>query len=260
MRNIKLILEYDGSDFFGFQRQPKHRTVQEALETALSTFFKKKMKITAASGRTDTGVHAEYQVVNFKTTDGRRLDQMQRALNALLPKTVAVKKIAEAPDDFHARYSAKAKTYEYCIWNSPVRSPLLAKRSLHIASKLNIKKMKQAAAFLTGTKDFSSFCASRGREDKALHRKNTRTIYRLQIKRSGSLLRFQIEADGFLYHMVRNMLGALIEVGRGKLDPEAIQEILAAKDRRMAPATVPANGLTLKAVVYGPFGKRSKVV
>ena len=249
MRNIKLILEYDGADFFGFQKQPHHPTIQQALEDALFKFFRKKIKITAASGRTDTAVSASYQVVNFKTNNLRELSQIQKGLNAFLPRSIAVKEIEEVSKNFHARYSARSKTYEYFIWNHPTRSPLHARRSYHVPYLLDIVKMRKAAQLLTGKHDFRSFCTSSGTEKK---RNAMRTIKRFEIKREGKtpLIRCIIEADGFLYHMVRNLIGALTEVGSGKLILQELKDVLKARDRRRAGTTVPAHALTLVHVTY----------
>lgn len=255
MRNLKLILEYDGSKFFGFQKQPNHPTIQEALEKALSGLFQKKTKITSASGRTDTGVHAEYQVVNFKTNSTLPVTQIQKALNARLPESIAVKEAEEVNPDFHARYSARSKTYEYRIWNDPVRSPLRAKQVCYIPEPLDISKMKRAAAVLKGRHDFRSFGTNRG-DGKTID--TVRTVKRIEIrteaeagfKPASAFIRIQIEADGFLYRMVRNIAGTLIDAGRGKLGPSGIRRILEAKDRRRAAMTAPAEGLFLVDVKY----------
>ncbi len=248
MRNIKLILEYDGSAFFGFQRQPNHPTVQEAIENALSKLFNQKMKITAASGRTDTGVHAEHQVVNFKTKSSLSVSQIQKALNGLLPKTIAIKEIGEVPANFHARYGVKSKIYEYRIWNSPVRSPLLAAQTYQVHEPLNLAAMRRGAKLLTGRHDFKAFCSSNGVPGS--QEKTVRTIFRFEIKREGNLIRMIVEADGFLYHMMRNMAGTLIRVGRGRMSLEELQRIIKSKDRRQAAAMVPAAGLRLVNVTY----------
>lgn len=247
MRNIKLVLEYNGSTFFGFQRQPNHPTIQEALEKALSGFFDRKMKITAASGRTDTGVHAEGQVVNFNTTSTRPIPQIQKGLNALLPTSIVVKAIEEVPLDFHARYSAKSKVYEYQIWNHPCRSPLLGDRAYHVPYCLNITAMQRAAKYLIGRHDFRSFASV-----SAMKKESTciRTIQQFRIQQRGYLLVIYVEADGFLYHMIRNMVGTLLEVGKRKRKPDDIKDILKAKDRRSADMTAPSHGLTLLKVTY----------
>jgi len=248
MRNIKLVLEYDGAAFFGFQKQPGKPTIQEALEKALSTFFRHKMKITAASGRTDSGVHAEEQVVNFKVSSPEPLKRIQRGLNALLPDSVVIKTIQEASQDFHARYSLRSKTYEYRVWNHSYRSPLMAGRVFHVSYPLDLASMRKATRFLTGRHVFRSFTspAMMKKKDASC----VRTIKRFQIKKRGHLILFQIEADGFLYHMIRNMVGTLLEVGRGKKIPAAMTAILKAKNRSSAGMTAPSEGLTLLKVKY----------
>lgn len=247
MRNIKLVLEYDGSAFFGFQKQPGRSTIQEVLEKALSGFFDRKMKLAAASGRTDTGVHAEGQVVNFKTTSAHELWQIQKGLNALLPQAVVVKAIEEVPPNFHARYSVRSKVYEYRIWNHSCRSPLIASRASHVPYHLNVATMRQAAKAFLGKHDFRSFTSV-----SALKKGTScvRTIKRFQIKRQGHLILMRVEADGFLYHMIRNMAGTLLEVGRGKREPKEVAAILNGRDRRLAGMTSPAEGLTLIRVTY----------
>jgi tRNA pseudouridine38-40 synthase len=247
MRNIKLVLEYNGSTFFGFQKQPGRPTIQEALEKALSKFFNRRMKIASASGRTDTGVHAEGQVVNFKTSSAHGLRQIQKGLNALLPPPVVIKDIEEVPLNFHARYSVRSKVYEYRIWDHPCRSPLAAGRVFHVPQELNIARMRQASRAFIGRHDFRSFTSV-----SAIKKGSScvRTIKRFQIKQQGRLILMRVEADGFLYHMIRNMAGTLLEVGRGRRNPEDITTILKAKDRRLAGMTAPAEGLTLIKVTY----------
>lgn len=248
MRTIKLTLEYDGTEFHGFQSQPSRRTIQEALEKALSKFYDKPMKIGAASGRTDAGVHAKCQIVHFKTDRPEPLRQIQRALNAHLPHAIAVRKVEEMKPDFHARFHTVDKTYEYCVWNDEARSPFWDKYSFHVGQPLNLAAMRKAAKVFIGKHDFRSFCATEKPNQK---KKDTvRTVKRVLIKKEGSLIRFQFTAEGFLHHMVRNMTGTLLEAGRGKLKAEALKEILAHKDRRKAAATAPAKGLTLLNVTY----------
>ncbi len=248
MRNIKLVLEYDGSAFFGFQKQPGKPTIQEALEKALSVFFRRKMKIAAACGRTDTGVHAEEQVVNFKTSGRESLGRIQRGLNALLPPSMVIKKIEEVGPDFHARYHVRSKIYEYRIWNHPYRSPLAAGRAYHVPFRLDAVRMRQAAKSLVGKHDFRSFTSpSAIKKEKISY---VRTIKQCRIKKEGDLIRIRVEADGFLYHMIRNMVGTLVEVGKGKRSAASIKAVLKAKDRRQAGMTAPSEGLTLLRVRY----------
>ena len=248
MRNLKLILEYDGTDFSGFQLQPKRPTIQEALETALSKFFNKPTKIGSASGRTDAGVHAEHQVVHVKVNHPAPVVQIQRGLNSYLPPAIAIKKVEEVDLKFHARFKARSKTYEYRVWNDPVRSPFQERAAFHVSQPLRLAAMRKAARLFVGRHDFRSFCATGKAEDK---KKDTvRTVKKLIIKQEGSLLRFQVTADGFLYHMVRNMAGALLDVGRGRLAPAEVKKVLNLKDRRKASATAPAKGLRLIDVTY----------
>ncbi len=244
-RNIKLVLEYDGAAFYGFQRQPRHHTVQETLEKALSQLLNAPVRIHAASGRTDTGVHAMHQVVNFKTVSPLATHTLQRGLNALLPKTLAVRTAEEVEASFHARYDARFKVYEYRIWNDAVRSPLRAGHAWHVSQKLDRKAMRQAMAALKGRHDFRSFCAAHGSAKTTV-----RTIRRLSLRRQDAMLFFRVEADGFLYHMVRNIVGTLVEVGRGKIRPEDVRKILRACDRKQAGPTAPPGGLTLASVTY----------
>lgn len=252
MRNIKLVLEYNGSTFFGFQKQPGKPTIQEVLEKALAGFFDRKMKIAAASGRTDTGVHAEGQVVNFRASSAHELWQIQKGLNALLPPSVVVKEIEEVPPGFHARYCVRSKAYEYRIWNHPCRSPLIAGRAFHVPYLLSFTKMRQAAKAFLGKHDFRSFTSVSAMKKGS---PCVRTIKRFQIKRKGHLILMCVEADGFLYHMIRNMAGTLLEVGRGKRKAGDIAAILKAKDRRLAGMTAPSEGLTLIRVTYRSPGR-----
>lgn len=252
VRNIKLVLEYDGAPFFGFQKQPGRSTIQQALEHALSKFFNQPMKISAASGRTDTGTHAEDQVVNFRTASDRDPGSIRKGLNAHLPPHIVVKSVEEVSPDFHSRYNAKSKIYEYRVWNAPFRSPLLDARVFHVPFRLNLSEIRKAARRLVGRHDFSSFTSesalSRGPGKKKVSR--IRTVKKISIQKKGDLLIFQVEADGFLYHMVRNIVGTLLEVGRGKRRSEEMTKILRAKSRRFSGNTAPAKGLTLHQVIY----------
>ncbi len=251
-RNIKLVLEYDGAPFFGFQKQPGKPTVQQALEHALSRFFNQPMKISAASGRTDTGVHAENQVVNFRTASDRDPGLIRKGLNAHLPPHIVVKSVEEVSPDFHSRYDAKSKIYEYRVWNAPFRSPLLNARVFHVPFRLNLPEIRKAARRLVGRHDFSSFTSGSALSGGLGKKKGgrVRTVKKISIQKKGDLLIFQVEADGFLYHMVRNIVGTLLEVGRGKRRPEEMAKILRAKSRRFSGSTAPAKGLTLRQVIY----------
>ncbi|MBI4372400.1 MAG: tRNA pseudouridine(38-40) synthase TruA [Candidatus Omnitrophica bacterium] len=244
MRNIKLTLEYDGTDFFGFQIQKNRRTVQEELETALKKLFHLKIKI-AAAGRTDSGVHAEGQVVNFKVDSKLELPKIQFGLNHYLPRDVAVCEIEKVPASFHAQYSAKRKIYEYRIFNSKSRSPLERFRSFYFPHPLRLNKMKRAARLLSGRHDFRAFEASGGRRKSAV-----RTLRKFEVKREGKIICLTIEGDGFLYKMVRNMAGTLLAVGSGKMKWPDFEQVLKSKNREFAGPTAPSEGLTLKRVIY----------
>ena len=245
LRNIKLTLEYDGSRFFGFQRQKDPPTIQEALERSLTRLFGCPMKIAGAAGRTDAGVHAEAQVVNFKTDAALPLKKIQQALNAFLPKEIAVKKVEEVSPDFHARYDACWKTYRYRILNSDTRSPLLNGRVWLYPHRLNLSRMRKAARVVVGRHDFKIFQAAGSNA-----RSSVRQIRRLKIEKQGEQIHFAVEADGFLYHMVRSLVGTLLEVGRGRLSLEDFSKILKHRRRLLAGPTVPAHGLTLQSVTY----------
>jgi len=248
-RNIKIVLEYNGTHYHGFQRQPGRLTIQEALEEVLSRVLSRPMKIKSASGRTDTGVHAAGQIVNFLTESELPLWRIQKSLNALLPHDIAVTGIEEVPAEFHARFSAKSKVYEYRVWNAPYRSPIQGERAWHISIPLDRPAMRKAMGYLKGLHDFKSFAnVDPARKEGSSTR---RRISRFELKCAGPLLRFRVEADGFLYHMVRNLAGTLIEVGCGKIKPEAVKDVLLARDRRKAGRTAPASGLCLIEVFYG---------
>jgi tRNA pseudouridine38-40 synthase len=257
MRNVKVVLEYDGTRFYGFQRQPGRQTIQSAFERALSKLFGRKIKIQSASGRTDSGVHAAGQVINFKVDTDLKLYQIERGLNHYLPKEIAVMKAEDVDEGFHARFCARSKIYEYSVWHHSSRSPLTSRYAHHVYGELDLKKMRVGARILTGHHDFRSFSGSYPKDEDAgfgkiseKERSTERTVKRLEIYRSGHMVRFVIEADGFLYHMVRNIVGTLLELGRGKLTVDKLKEILKARDRRCAGMTAPACGLKLVSVTY----------
>ncbi len=242
-RKIKLTLEYDGTHFFGYQSQKNQRTIQDELEKALRQLFQKKI-ISYGSGRTDSGVHAEGQVVHFETSSDFPLQNIHYGLNHYLPRDVSVIDVVEVPASFHAQYSAKWKLYEYRIFHSKHRSPLEL-RACQFPHPLNLNKMKQAARLLTGRHDFRPFESSGGRRKTGI-----RTIRKFKIKKTGRIISFFVEADGFLYKMVRSLVGTLLEVGSGKMELATVKKILKSKDRNLIGATAPAHGLILKRVSY----------
>jgi len=242
VRNIKLTLEYDGADFFGFQRQPNHPTVQQAIETALSSLFQTKIQISAASSRTDAGVHAEEQIVNFKTT------------SELTVHRISVLKAEDVSADFHSRFHASSKIYEYRVWNYPLRPALSRNHAHHEPLKLNLAMMRSAAKSLIGKHDFRAFTSEEKIvKSSSVARKKisfVRTLQKLSVQKQDKMIVFTVQADGFLYHMVRNLVGTLVAVGKGKLKAEAVPKILKSRDRKLAAATMPAHGLCLKKVIY----------
>jgi tRNA pseudouridine38-40 synthase len=244
MRNIKITVEYDGTGYQGWQRQPNGISIQEILENKLALITNGAVRL-FGSGRTDAGVHAGGQVANFKTETTIECRNLLRGINSLLPNDIAVSDVIDVEDDFHARYSAKSKVYSYNIYNSSVRSPLYRNYSWHIFEKLNVESMKKAALYLPGTRDFSSFCAA-GSDAKTY----TRTVLDCSIVEETPMIIFTIEADGFLRYMVRNIIGTLVDVGKGRKTPEEFMEVMDSKDRTNAGITAPPQGLVLKEVKY----------
>jgi len=245
MQTYKLILEYDGTDFGGFQSQKNARTVQDVLESALERIFKKNVKV-AGSSRTDSGVHAEGQVAHFKTDQIIPDRNLLRAINAYLPKDVAVKKIEKVPAQFHARYSAKKKTYLYEVRLSQLPAPLERRRTYSFFYPVDIARVKEAARLLVGCHDFRSFQAKSGEKEMS----TVRRITKLQITRKGETLSFLVEGDGFLYNMVRNIVGSLLEVGRGRMSLDEFKRAFRGRDRKLMGPTAPPQGLTLKKIIY----------
>lgn len=244
MRNIRLLIEYDGTNYAGWQWQNNEKTIQKTLLSAIEQVTQEKIKLYGAS-RTDAGVHAVGQVANFKTNSVIPSERLVYAINFYLPPDITVKKAADAAESFHAQYCAKSKVYRYTLFNNWIRTSLNRNFCYLYGFKLSMDKMVAAARYLTGTHDFTSFTT------KAWGEKNRiRTIKRFDIKREGTNVYFTIEADGFLYNMVRTIVGTLLEIGRGKIVSEGIQDIVNAKNRKSAGPTVPAKGLCLMEVKY----------
>ena len=244
-RTLKLTLEYDGTDFAGWQRQaPPARTVQQVLEDALAQMLGAATAIRGA-GRTDAGVHARAQVASFRTAARIPNGGFLRGLNALLPRDVAVTAVEDAPDDFDARRHARGKHYAYRIWNREARSPLHERTTWHIYKPLDVPAMSAAAAHLLGEHDFSAFRAA------DCERKNpVRIMRRLEVSRAGDVVTLDLEATAFLKNMVRVMAGTLVEVGLGVRPPDDVAAILAGRDRTRAGRTAPPQGLTMERVFY----------
>lgn len=245
MRNIKLLIEYDGTNYLGWQVQAKGLTIQGMIEEKLALLTGETIPL-IGSGRTDAGVHALGQVAHFKTQSRMEVGSIQKALNSLLPPDIVIKKTDEAEEAFHARKSCKSKVYEYWILNRNIRSAFQRMYAWHIPQRLDWKEMKKATQGLMGEHDFSSF-----RSTGTPTRTAVRKVLRVEWKRSQEgLFRFEIEANGFLKQMVRAIVGTLVEVGRGRISSEEFQGILESKDRKKAGPTAPAQGLFLKEVKY----------
>src|SRR5436190_12829140 len=245
MRNIKLTVSYDGTDFNGWQTQPGYRTVQETLEKALAELTGEPRIRANASGRTDAGVHAVGQVVNFYSTTQLPCETLVRAINAHLPADVVVREAADVPQAFDANHDAVRKLYRYVIHDGPVPSPFLRRYCCPSRHKLDAAAMARAAVVLKGRHDFRCF------ETEWPNRASSvRTITHLAINRAGEYIWLDVEADGFLYNMVRAIAGTLMNVGRGYWPPSQVAEILAAGDRTLAGPTAPAQGLFLVRVTY----------
>ena len=250
MRNIRLIMAYDGTDFHGWQRQPDAPTIQSSLEEALQHLTGVPSPV-CGSGRTDAGVHAVHQVANFQTASTIPCANFVKALNDLLPPTVRIKNAEDVAPAFHARYDVLRKTYRYRILMTPVCSPLLWRFVCHHPHPLDRARMAQAAGLLEGEHDFTSFAAADAHDDEDA-KSRVRTIFRSRLlwRPKSSLLVYEVIGKGFLRYMVRNMVGTLMEIGRGKLVPGDIPRILAARDRTQAGPTAPAQGLCLVKVEY----------
>lgn len=245
MRTFKMILEYDGTGYHGWQQQKRRPTIQQTLEEKIGIITNEKIKV-IGSGRTDAGVHALHQVAHFKTTSKLETGRLCHGINSLLPDEIVIKDLMEVDDNFHAQHDVVSKVYLYRILNTPTRSVLHRRYAWHIPYALDVERMKEAASLLEGPHDFSSFCATGtdvvGRE---------RTVTKIDIKPgSDGFINIRIEADGFLRYMVRNIVGTLVDVGRGKTEPAELTKILDAKDRKVAGPTAPACGLFLVEVRY----------
>lgn len=249
-RNLKLVLSYDGSEFSGWQVQPDCSTVQGTLASAIGRITGEKV-LPQGSGRTDAGVHALAQVATFATESPVPAENLVKALNDILPPSIRVLEANEVPADFHARKSAKAKTYRYRVYRGPICPPFFARYVWHYPYALDEAAMARAAGLIVGEHDFTSFAAvdpERCREDAEIN--NVRRVLSSHWKRVGEELVYTVRGSGFLHHMVRNLVGTFVLVGKATLQPEDISRILEAKDRSTAGATAPASGLYLVQVDY----------
>ena len=248
-RNIKLTISYDGARYHGWQSQ-KHQsgTIQQKMEDMISKYIGENVELNA-SGRTDAGVHAVGQVANFHTKSSVHLEQLQEAFFTYLPQDIAVSKVEEAPERFHARLSATGKWYRYRIWNSPLLDVFQRNYVWHIKEKLDVAAMKKAARYLQGTHDFISFCSN-----KRMKKSSVRTIFDIHIQTKevlyGEEIIIDFKGNGFLYNMVRILTGTMVEVAKGKRNPEEMPAILSACNRQAAGMTAPPMGLSLMEVYY----------
>ena len=245
MRNFKMIVEYDGTAYCGWQRQENGLTIQQVLEEAIKLITGQKIAV-IGSGRTDAGVHALNQVAHFKSNSRLPLNNIYRGMNSVLPPDIVVKEMEEVAGEFHAQHDVKSKVYVYKICNQRLRPALGRNFFWFIRFPLDLEKMREASRFLIGTHDFSCFCAS------GTHVKDrVRTIIDMEIKTGDDgLIEIKLESHGFLKYMVRNIIGTLVEVGRGKRKPEEMKPIIESRDRTIAGITAPAFGLFLKEVKY----------
>lgn len=245
MRNIKLIIEYDGKDFNGWQKQPNKLNIQGTIEKAIEQITGEKVDL-MASGRTDRGVHAFGQVANFKTNSTIPIDKFPIAINSNLKKSILIKSAEEVDEKFHSRLTCKKKTYRYVINNSRYGTAIYRNLETHIPMKLNIEKMQKAVKYFEGEHDFKAFKAS-GTSSKS----SVRIIYKLEVKEVGNnRIWIEVTGNGFLYNMVRIISGTLVDVGTEKIQPEDIKKIIESKDRNLAGKTLPPNGLYLVNVKY----------
>lgn len=242
---VKLVVAYDGTDYCGWQVQPNGITVEEVLNRELSRLFKEEITVTGAS-RTDSGVHSLGNVAVFDTGTRMPAEKISYAINQRLPEDIVVQDSCEVPEDFHPRFAASQKTYEYKILNRKFPMPTLRRDTLFYCHPLDEGRMRQGAQFLVGTHDFTSFSSVKAQTNTFV-----RTVYELTVERTeDDIIHIRITGNGFLYNMVRIIAGTLLLVGAGKLEPEDVGRILAAKDRGAAGPTAPAHGLTMIGITY----------
>lgn len=245
MRNLMLTLAYDGACFHGWQVQHNAVTVQQVFQDAVARVLGERPDCKGCS-RTDSGVHAAAFCVSMKTEHPIPCGRLQAALNHFLPESVAVLDVREAPLSFHARYSCLGKEYEYRIWNARARNPFLRDRVLHYYYALDVELLNRAASCFLGAHDFTSFCSADARVKGDL----TRTVSRSEWRREGDSVIYTVAADGFLYNMVRILVGTQLQAAQGRLTPEDLPRILEARDRTQAGPTAPPQGLVLRRVFY----------
>lgn len=241
---ILLIVSYDGSNYYGWQRQKSFVSVQEKLEEALSTLYKREITVRGSS-RTDTGVHALMQGAVFETENTIPMEKLPYAVNSFLPMDIVVTKAYQVDEEFHPQYSVVDKTYHYKILNADFRIPMLHKYTEFVHYRLDVEKMQQACKYFVGEHNFKAFCAA-GSDAKT----TVRTIYSLNVEKKDNIITISVCGNGFLYNMVRIIAGTLVYVGLGKLKPEEIEDIILSENRARAGKTLSPNGLTLMEVNY----------
>lgn len=245
MQRYKCMISYDGTGFSGYQVQPNKRTVQGELEKVLTKIHKGVEVKVVASGRTDAGVHAKGQVIHFDSPLSITEDRWETALNSLMPEDISILSVEKAPESFHARFDAAGKEYRYFIYLSSKRNPFQRNYAYQYPFALDIETIKEGSKYLIGTHDFTSFCSAKTEiEDRV------RTIKEINFSKDGDLLCIQFVGNGFLYNMVRILVGTLLEIGSGRRAPDELLEILVKKDRCFAGKTAPAHGLYLWKVFY----------
>lgn len=246
MKRFKCITEYDGAGFSGFQIQPKKRTIQGEIERALMTIHKRKRVRIHASGRTDTGVHAKRQVFHFDSQLNLLEEDWKRALNALLPKDIYICQVVEVSPSFHSRFDAIEKEYRYFVLNTKECDVFKRNYAYYTSLTFNIEMIQQACQLFQGKHDFTSFCSSRStvKGDKV------RTLYEVTCMKNGDMIEFRLRGDGFLYNMVRIIIGTLLDVGLGKISLHDIKQMFESKDRTVVGRTMPPEGLYLWNVIY----------
>lgn len=244
MTNIKLTIQYDGTNYCGWQKQKNGISIQEEIETAIFKVTGEDVNL-IGSGRTDKGVHALGQVANFKTNSKIPPDRFRYALNSNLPQDISIVFSELVDDSFHSRYDAKGKTYKYTIYNGEIRNPIYNRYAYHVPVKLDIDSMEKAAESFLGSHDFKAFMSS-----KTSVKSTVRTINSISLDKEKDLIYFTVNGNGFLYNMVRIIVGTLVEVGLGRISWQSIPDIIKSKDRKEAGHTAPAKGLCLEKVYY----------
>ncbi|APC91527.1 MULTISPECIES: tRNA pseudouridine(38-40) synthase TruA [Francisella] len=254
MKNYLLQIEYFGKNYCGWQRQSHSPSIQAELEKALSKIANQNIEVTCA-GRTDTGVHATSQIVNFHSDADRSLSAWQRGANAILPQDIKILAAKEVNNDFNSRFSALNRTYNYLIYNSPISSPIFAEHSLWVNRELDIGKVNQACKYLLGEQDFSSFRSSQCQSNTPF-----RNIQKAEVIKQGSFIVFEVVGNAFLHHMIRNFVGSLLKVGLGFESANWIKSLLEARDRTQAAETAKAHGLYFVGVEYPAFSFKRQII